>query len=111
MTTTTIFSTISYNQNADGPVVPANTNANAGAPISRAVYTLTVTPSTAFANVSLSGGPDGVNWPWQSAMRVEPNSGGTISQPTDLLPEGTQYLGGQLQGIAPGATATLTVTY
>ena len=111
MTVSTIFSTLSYNQNADGPVVPANTVANAGAPIGRAVYTLTVTPSTGFANVSLSGGPDGVNWPWQNAMRVEANGGGLAVQSTHLLPEGTQYLTGQLQGISPGATATLTVTY
>lgn len=120
MTTSTLFSTISYNQNEAGPMVPANTIVNAGNLITRAGFTLTVSPVTGWAEASVAWGPDGVNFPGQLSVFENPTGTGTVTveqrfhggtnQPSNTT-DGAQYFQARLVTISPGATATLTMAY
>lgn len=112
MTVATILTSVPNNQNAAGyPPVPTPTVVNAGAPVARWVGTLTVTPSSAWAKASLMAGPDGVNFDEYIEVYVAPNGTGTNAESRHSPPAGKQYFTGEITGIAPGATATLTVTY
>ena len=113
MTTTTIFSSVSYNQNINGIApLPAPTIVNAGGLITQRVYTLTVTPSTGWAKAAIKEGPDGVNFPRGTEVFVAPNSGGTATDGfAGLIDPPIQYFSGEVLEVSPGATATLTVTY
>jgi hypothetical protein len=120
LTTSTLFSTLSYDQNAAGPPVPALTVVNAGGLITRAEFTLTVTPSTGWAEAAVSYGPDGVNFPGTRSLFEAPTGTGSITtehrfhggtnQPSNTT-DGAQYFQASLVTISPGATATLTITY
>jgi hypothetical protein len=109
MTTATIFSGVSSNQNAGPNQYASNAVVNAGAPVDRASATLTVTPSTGFAEATILGGFDGQNWIGGAVAYVAPNSGGVVTASSRFPAH--QYFTGLLTNIAPGCTATLTVTY
>ena len=122
MTTATLFSSVPANQNQAGPPVPANTVVNAGAVVTRAVLSLTVTPSTGWASAAVNWGPDGVNYPGQATIYEAPTGTGTTNQTLHLhggllepnagsAPDGAQYFKAEALNVSPGATATLTVTY
>lgn len=114
MTTVTVFSGLSMNQNAQGGISGAampNTVINTGTPIDRAFATLTVTPSTGWAEASIMGGFDGVNWLGASEIVCAPNSGGVAGAAgARFAPH--PYITAVLLNVGPpGAAATLTVTY
>lgn len=109
MTTATIFSNLSVNQNAFGVQSPPNTIVDAGSPIDRASATLTVTPSTGWAEASIQGGFDGLNWIGAQEIFVSPNAGGTQTVTARFAPH--RYVTAVLVKVSPGALATLTVTY
>jgi hypothetical protein len=121
MTTQTLFSGISYNQNRAGPPVPANTVVNAGALVTHVEFALTVTPSTGWAEAQINWGPDGVNFPGQMTIYEAPTGNGTTTlgvrphggalEPAAGGNDGAQYFKAELTKIAPGAAATLTATY
>jgi hypothetical protein len=112
MTVATVFSTISYNQNQGGPVVPAPSVINAGAPVNRHAFTLTVTPSSGWAKASLSAGLDGVNYTRQTEVFCSPGIGTSATPGGGSSIQGAyQYFTGEVTECSPGATATLTVTY
>ncbi len=120
MTTSTLFSSLGYNQNAAGPPVPAATVVNVGNLIQRADFTLTVTPSTGWAQASISWGPDGTNYPGNMSIIESPTGTGAttnghrfhsgVNQPSNTK-DGAQYFQAELTVISPGATATLSMTY
>ena len=123
MTTGTLFSNIGYDQNAGGPPVPAATVVNTGGLITKADFTLTVTPSTGWAEAAVWWGPDNVAWPGMFGIYSAPSGGGTVTETkrfhaAALEPavqpaanDGPQYFKAELVTISPGATATLTMTY
>ena len=112
MTTATIFSSVPYNQNAGGfPPVPTPTVVNTGTPVSRATFTLTVSPATAWAKAATRGSLSGVGYVSEGEIFVAPNGTGTVNNSLHFPPNGRQYLTGEVLECAPGATASLTVTY
>ena len=112
MTTSTIVSSISYNQNQGGAVVPAPSIVNAGAVVAQRVYTLTVSPTSGWAKASYAEGTDGVNYPRGGEVFVAPNSGGSAIDAVATVDPPMRYMTGQITEVGPaGATATLTVTY
>jgi hypothetical protein len=121
MTTATLFSNVPYGQNLAGPPVPANATVNAGAVLQHADFTLTVTPSSGFAEASVAWGGDGVNYPGQMSVYVAPGSGGSQVHglrfhsgplsPASGGKDGAQYFTANLLKLSPGATASLTMTY
>ncbi|TAL03711.1 MAG: hypothetical protein EPO08_03470 [Rhodospirillaceae bacterium] len=120
MTTSTLFSSLGYSQNQGGPPVPAATIVNAGGPITRAVFTLTVTPASGWAEAAVSWGPDGLVWHGQASVYSAPG-GGSVEQPQYIHDgpasggsvggDDAQYFQASLINVSPGATATLTMTY
>lgn len=120
MTTSTLFSALGYNQNAAGPAVPAATVVNTGGLITKAGFTLTVTPATGWAEAAVSWGPDGVQYPGVRSIFCGPQAGGTTTETHGIhagtnepsnTADGAQYFVAELVTISPGATATLTMTY
>ncbi len=112
MTTATIASSISYNQNQGGPVVPAPSIVNAGAVTTQRVYTLTVTPTTGWAKASWQEGTDGTNFPRGGEVFCAPNSGGSAIDAVATVDPPMRYMTGQITEVGPaGTTATLAVTY
>lgn len=121
MATSTLFSGIGYGQNQAGPTVPANTIVNAGGLVTKAGFTLTVTPATGYAEAVVNYGPDGVMYPGQLTVYDAPGAPTGILQehrlhgaalsPASGGNDGAQYFTAELMKIAPGCTATLTVTY
>jgi hypothetical protein len=120
VTTSTLFSTLSYNQNAAGPPVPAGTIVNTGGLIFETGFTLTVTPPTGWAQANIAFGDDGVSFPGHVTLLESPTGTGTtthrqrfhagVTRP-DGANDGAQYFQAELTTISPGATATLTMTY
>lgn len=108
MTTATLFSSVSANQNAAGSSVP-NAIVNTGSPIDRATATLTVTPATGWADATIMGGFDGKNWLGGQSVFCAPNSGGSIAETHRFAAH--QYVTAVLTNVAPGCAATLTITY
>lgn len=121
MTTSTLISSVPYPQNLAGPPVPANSVVNAGALVEHAEFTLSVTPSTGWAEASINWGPDGVGYPGQMTVYEAPTGTGTTTMgarihscplsPASGGNDGAQYFKAELMKVSPGATATLTVTY
>jgi len=111
MTTATIFSGISYEQETGAPVVPAPTVVNFGAPVTRQTFTLSVTPSAAWAKASVSGGSDGANFVGLDELFVAPNGTGSTTRELQNPPGAVQYVTGRMVDCQPGASATLTVSY
>lgn len=122
MTTSTLFSALGSNQNQAGPPVPALTVVNTGGLITRADFTLTVTPTTGWAEAALTYGPDNISFPGQQSIYCSPTAGGTTTEGRRFhgallepnagsAPDGAQYFKAELMNVAPGATATLTMTY
>lgn len=113
MTTTTIASGVSYNQNINGIApVPAPTVVNAGAPVTQRVFTLVVSPTTGWAKAAIKEGSDGVNFPRGGEVFVAPNSGGSATDTmAGTMDPPLQYFTGELLEVSPGATATLSITY
>jgi hypothetical protein len=113
MTTATIFSTASENQNAAGqPFVPVNTVVNTGSPINHWVWQLTVTPSTGWAKAAVRGSLGGTDYVSVGEVFVAPNSGGTVKVGAHSPPADRQYFTGTLLEVGPpGTTAALTMTY
>lgn len=112
MTTATIFSNLSMGQNAQGGINGAampNTVVNTGTSITRASATLTVVPSTGWAEASIMGGFDGVNWIGAQEIYVAPNGTGTRTENKTFRPH--PYITAVLMNVAPGCAASLTVTY
>ena len=75
MASATLFSTLGSNQNQAGPPVPALTVVDAGGVVERATFTLTVTPSTGWAEAWVNCGPDNINYPGQYAIFSAPTGG------------------------------------
>lgn len=120
MTTATLFSSVSYDQNLGGPPVPAETVVDAGGFITHADFTLTVTPSTGWAEAAVQFGPDNVNWPGQVAVYCAPGAGATTQgarfhygSPSGgaVGGDGARYFKALVLNVSPGATATLTMVY
>lgn len=121
MTTSTLFSSVGYNQNAGGPPVPAQTVVNTSGMIERANFTLTVSPVTGWAEAVINWGPDNINFPGQMSIFENPTGTGTVVQDQRFRSaglsaasggnDGAQYFKAELVTISPGATATLTMTY
>jgi len=121
MTTSTLFSALGYAQNEAGPPVPALTVVNTTTPITRASFTLTVSPATGFAEAALSYGPDGVSYPGMQSLYCGPQAGGTTTHALHFHDgaasggasgaDAAQYFRAELLNVSPGATATLTMTY
>lgn len=121
MTTATLISAVGNNQNQAGPPVPANTTANAGGAITRAVFTLAVTPITGWAEAAVQWGPDNLVWPGQASVYCGPGGTGSTDQSLHFHDGGAsggavggddaQYFKAELLSVAPGCTATLTMVY
>lgn len=111
MTTATIFSSVSYNQNAAGTApIPAPTVVNTGAPITRQMFMLTVTPSTGWAKAAVRGSAGGTDFHAVGEVFAAPFGNGTGMLPVhDSVAR--QYFSGEVFEVSPGASATLTVTY
>lgn len=118
MTTQTLFSNASQSENLAGPFVPAATVINAGNPVTRADFTLTVSPNSGWCEVSLLWGPDGVNFPGQASIYCAPGAGSTTqgmrfhySNPPQGGLDAAQYFKAEPINVSSGAAASLTVTY
>ncbi len=122
MTTATLVSAITYPQNTGGPPVPEPTVVNTGGLITKAGFTLTVTPPTGWAQVAVNWGPDGVNFPGQLSLYEAPTGTGTVTQEMRFhgallepgagsAPDGPQYFKAEVMMVAPGASVTVTMTY
>lgn len=117
MTTATLFSTVSQNENAAGPFVPTPTIVNAGAPVTRWNVVVTVTPATGWCEVNVLAGPDGVNFPTQCVVYAAPGAGtgsyglrgGSVG--ADSPQAAMQYFQAEVLKISPNTTATATITY
>ena len=110
MTTTTIFSGLSLNQQDAGLQSMPNTIVSAPLPgFDRASVTLTVTPSTGWAEATVFGSFDNANWIGGGVAYVAPNSGGTETVGNHFTTH--PYATAVLTKIAPGCTASLTFTY
>ncbi len=110
MTVATIFSSLGTNQNMFGVQALPNAIVNAGSVVDRAVATLTVVPSTGWAEATFMDSVDGVSFVGRESVYVAPNSGGTANSAGNRFP-GYQYFTAVLTNVSPGAVATLTVTY
>lgn len=113
MTTSTIFSSVPVDQNAGGyPPIPTPSVINAGAPVNKHSFTLTVTPTTGWAKAAVRAGLDGVNYPRGSEVFVAPNTGGLNEVSAGGSMSGPwQYFSGEVIEVSPGCAATLTVTF
>ena len=122
MASATLFSTLGSNQNQAGPPVPALTVVDAGGVVERATFTLTVTPSTGWAEAWINWGPDNINYPGQYAIFSAPTGGGTVTETKRIHGanqspnaggglDGARYFKAELVKIAPSCTATLTMSY
>lgn len=120
MTTATLVSSISYNQNLAGPPVPAPTVVNAGGLILEGTLKLTTSPTTGWGQVAVSWGPDNVNWPGQFTMQEQPTGTGSVTQNVRFhagtnqpsnTPDGAQHFKAEVMDVSPGAALTLTLTY
>lgn len=125
MTTATLASNIPFEQNAAGPAVPSPGTVNAGGMITRAMFTLSVTPATGWAEAAVRWGPDGINWPGQMSLRCDPNAGGSTTHAQhfhdgaalahgSIGNDGAQYFSAEIVGVdSPTgvASASLTMTY
>lgn len=115
MTTSTICSSVSYNQNAGAIApVPAPSVVDAGSNVNKHAFTLTVSPTTGWAKAATRMGTDGVNYPRGGEVLVSPNSGGASASAAGGGGEQppARYFTGEILEVGPaGATATLTVTY
>ncbi len=123
MTTATLISSVGQPQNAAGPYVPPNTVVNIGSLITRAEFTLTITPSTGWGEVMINWGPDGVSYPGQMSMIEAPTGTGAVTEGKRFhaalqepgagsAPDGPQYFKAEVMSLGPaGATATLTMVY
>lgn len=115
MTTATLFSNIGYPQNGGGSMNPANAVVNTGAGgIIAESFTLTVVPSTGWAQAAVMVSNDNANFVTIPGVHVAPNSGGTVTVgPTNVgdNPQAFQYYQAELMAVSPGGVATLTMTY
>lgn len=120
MSSATLFSSVSQNQNAAGPAGPANTTANLGGLVTRLAYTLTVTPSSGWAEASIAAGPDNSAFPFAESMYCAPGAGSTTHtaryhgaalSPASGGNDGVRYVKATAMTVSPGATAMLTVAY
>ena len=102
--------------------LPPLTVVNTGGLITRAMFTLTVTPATGWAAASVMWGADNVNFPGQMSVFEAPTGSGSVNQAMHfhsaaLEPnagggnDGAQYFKAEAMNVSPGATATLTMTY
>ena len=120
MTTSTLLSSISQNQNQAGPAVPAPSVVDAGALVGPVTFTLTVTPTSGWAEAAVRAGPDNVAFPFCFSVVCGPQAGGTSTLLVDAVahtnqpsntPDGMRYFTSEMMTVSPGATATLTMTY
>ena len=111
MTTSTLFSTVSENQNQAGqPFVPANTVVDTGG-TTRPFFTLTVTPSTGWAKAEVAVSADNSTFLPLGEIYSAPTGGGTITHTMHPPPTARRYFSATAFTVSPGATATLTMTY
>jgi hypothetical protein len=121
MTTATLFTSVPAPQNQAGPANPANPIVNTGGLVSHVEFTLVITPSTGWGAAAVNWGPDGVSYPGQFTIYEAPTGTGSTTQGTRIhsIPlepaasgnDGAQYFKAEMMSLAPGATATLTMTY
>lgn len=110
MTTSTLLSSVSENQNQAGPFVPANAVVDTGVNGTMAPsFTLTVTPVTGWASATLGVSTDNVNFNPLGSIYEAPT--GTGTQTASFSIPARRYFNALAMQVSPGATATLTITY
>ena len=113
MTTSTLFSNVSENQNQAGqPFVPANTVVDTGASGTMSpTFTLTVTPVTGWAKATLGVSADNLSFLPLGEIYESPTGTGTQVQTVAPPLNARRYYSTTALTVSPGATCTLTVTY
>ena len=113
MTTSTLFSSVSENQNQAGqPFVPANTVVDVGANGTlRPIFTLAVTPPTGWASATIGVSADNLSFLPLSVVTVSPGGTGTQTQTAHPPLTAHRYFSATAMTVSPGATATLTMAY
>jgi hypothetical protein len=108
MATQTLMTNQTVNPQGSPPY-PSGPVVNIGSPVTHVDFSVTTSPGTAFAEISILWGTDGVNFPGQHVLYSSPGSPQTDTA-TQRQP-GAQYFQAFLTKASPQSAVTVTMSY